>query len=107
VIAYKVLFVYSDGTSSTTYPSTSSNSPSLCAVALTLAVVDDQSLQQLSPAQVLALRSTLDGAVSGTRSVKADWETYLNGSAMSWTSYPKTMASGLKVFERYVTITGL
>ena len=109
VIDYRVLFVYADGTVNTTYPypppypSAFSSAPSLCAVALTLAVVDDNSLLQLSLSQVQALRTALDGAVSGTRSVKADWETYLNN--MNWTSYPKTTRAGLKVFERYVIIT--
>jgi len=104
VIDYRALFVYADGSVSTSYPSPSSSAPALSAVALTLAVMDDQTLLQLSPHQVTTLRSALDGQASGTRSIKADWEQYLSGSSMSWSSYPKATPAGLKVFERYVTI---
>ncbi len=108
VVDYKVLFVYADGTVSRLYTVSSTNP--LRAVGLTLAVVDDRTLKQLSAQQVQSLRSSLDGdvtdsAVTSNRSVKALWESYEN-SALNWSAYPKNLGEGLKIFELYVTVTG-
>jgi prepilin-type N-terminal cleavage/methylation domain-containing protein len=104
VIDYKPLFVYSDGTLSPTYTVITTNP--LHAVGLTLAVVDDRTLGQLTTTQIQALRTAFDGAATGTRSVKADWEDY-ERTSLTWSAYPKSLGAGLKVFEIYVNLTGL
>lgn len=108
VVSYKVVFVYADGTLSTTYTASTSNP--LRAVGLTLAVVDDRTLQLLQAGQVQSLRQTFDTAVTasalaGTRSVKAIWEECENGT-LNWNTYPKSLAVGLKIFEFYVNLPG-
>jgi prepilin-type N-terminal cleavage/methylation domain-containing protein len=105
VVDYKLLFVYANGTVSTTYTYSTTNP--LRAVGLTLLVVDDQTLKLLTTSEVTALRTAFDlpAVTTGTRSVKADWENYL-ATGMSWSSYPKSLGVGLKVFERYVPVTG-
>ncbi len=102
VVDFKVLFEQEDGTLSSTY-STSTTNPTR-AIGITLAVVDDQTMLVLSAAQATTLRAALDGAISQTRSVKADWEGYLNGGSMNWKSYPAGLGVGLKIFERYVIL---
>lgn len=104
VVCYKAVFVYADGGYLPTYVSNSSNP--LCAVGLTLAVVDDQTLKQLSMDQVLALRAALKESAAGTRSVKAEWEDYFRDSSV-WNSYPQSLKVGLKIFERYVILPTL
>ncbi len=99
VIGFKVLFIQADGTFSATYAPASAANPSR-SVGMTLAVVDDVALSQLSAAQVTKLRQTLDGAVSGTRSALADWQGCLR-TGVAWSAYPKSLADGLKIFERY------
>jgi hypothetical protein len=105
VIDYKLLFVYANGSVSTTYTYNTSNP--LRAVGLTLLVMDDQTLKLLTPTQITGLRTIFDSSTvtTGTRSVRADWENYL-ATGMSWSAYPKSMGVGLKVFERYVPVSG-
>ncbi len=103
VLDYKVLFIYADGTSSATYTASATNP--LRAVGFTLLVVDDKTLNLLSTTQIQTLRTQFDAAVTGTRSVKADWEKNL-ATSMVWSSYPKSLGLGLKIFERYVPVTG-
>lgn len=105
VVDYKLLFVYANGSVSTTYTPSTTNP--LRAVGLTLLVVDDQTLKLLTISQITALRATFDSSAvtTGTRSVKADWENYL-ATSMSWSSYPKSLGIGMKVFERYVPVSG-
>jgi prepilin-type N-terminal cleavage/methylation domain-containing protein len=102
MIDFKVLFVQEDGTLSSTYSSSVANPTR--AVGITLAVVDDQTMLVLTGTQVTALRTALDGAITQTRSVKTDWESYLNGASMNWKNYPTSLGVGLKVFERYVIL---
>jgi prepilin-type N-terminal cleavage/methylation domain-containing protein len=102
VLDFKTIFVYSDGTLTTSYTASSSNP--VRSVGLTLAVVDDQTIKHLTSAQISALRTGLDGAISGSCSVKSDWDAYLKSTSMNWTTYPRTLAVGLKIFERYVTL---
>ncbi len=105
MIDFKVLFMQKDGTLSATY-STSTTNPTK-AIGFTLAVVDDQTLVFLTAAnKVTTLQTALESAYSATptRDVKANWEDYLNGATMNWTSYPKSLGVGFKIFERYVIL---
>lgn len=102
VVGFAIRFLYKDGTSSMTY--TYSQENPLTAVGVALAVVDDKTVRQLSPGQLSNLRAALAGAVTGNVTVKADWDKYLNGS-LNWDNYPKSLAVGFKVFERYVYLT--
>ncbi|SDU05437.1 prepilin-type N-terminal cleavage/methylation domain-containing protein [Verrucomicrobium sp. GAS474] len=114
VIAYKAVFLYADGTLSSTYSAgtsspvsssgTSSANP-LCGVGLTLAVIDDQTLLQLNSAQFLGLRSLLEEGAHGTTSVKGDWEKMIKSGALN--GYPMGVKANLKIFERYVTLPTL
>ncbi len=98
VVGFRMLFLQQDGSLSDTY------NPALPAkgVAIGLAVIDDNTLRKLNDAEKLAsLQDVLKANVSGTNSVKADWDEYLQ-SDMSWESYPSDLGRGLKIFERYV-----
>ncbi len=102
VVGFQMAFVQADGTFSTIY-STNSANPTR-AVDVALAVVDDQTLHLLAASnKTTLLRTALKGAVTGTRSVRADWEDYLR-SGIQWSTYPKSLAIGLKIFERYVPL---
>lgn len=105
IVAFKLLFVYSNGTMSTVYtPSNQSlpNPVTLKAIGIAIAVVDDQAMDQLAAKnQIQALRTSLETATTGSKSVKTDWDTYLNGT-FNWNTYPKSLATGLRIFERYV-----
>lgn len=107
IVDYKVVFLYSDGTFNIIYDVTKTKL--LRAVALTIAVIDDQTLLQLDKSQQTAskmgmLQTALDNVSLGaSSSYKAAWENYL--STMDWTPYPKGFGSGLRIFERYVTVT--
>jgi hypothetical protein len=102
MVDFKVVFEQADGTLSSTY-STSTTNPTR-AVGITLAVVDDQTTLVLSASQIANLRAALNGATTQTRSVKADWESYLHGPGMNWKNYPSGLGTGLKIFERYVIL---
>ncbi|CAN5778870.1 hypothetical protein BH09VER1_BH09VER1_17500 [soil metagenome] len=105
VVAYQTLFVYADGTTSSNYPN---GTNALRALALTLAVVDDKTLDQLSTNQVQHLRDGFNASTGGANGVRAAWEKYLaTGSGPGWSSYPKSLGSNLKVFERYVLLPNL
>ena len=93
---------------STTYNPVGSANPTR-AIGLTLAVVDDQTLQALnnmapSQGEVANLRADLAvpaGTITG--SVKATWDQYLN-TQIAWKSYPQGLGIGFTVFERYVVL---
>jgi len=101
VVGFKIQFLYGDGSLSTNYVAT--NRPK--AVAVGLAVVDDRTLErmQAEPLKIASLRNGFASHASGTNSVKADWEEYMRNDII-WDSYPKSLATGLKVFERYVAL---
>jgi len=99
VVAFKILFLDSGGQLSTNY--SSANPPK--AFAIGLAVVDDNTLAKLSTSQISQLQSGFASGATGTNSLKADWESYLK-TGINWTNYPRSMGSGLKVFERYVIL---
>ncbi len=105
IIDFKFIFVQQDGTLSTTYNAPGASNPTR-AVGITLAVVDDQTMQVLNTSQVAALRSGLDGVVAGTTltgSVKSSWQQYLNNTLV-WKSYPNGLGVGFTIFERYVVL---
>jgi prepilin-type N-terminal cleavage/methylation domain-containing protein len=103
VLALQALFIGSNGTISTTYAPPSGANPTHC-IAIAIAVASDQSLLQLNSTQLSNLQKGFKNAVTGTRSVKADWESYLNGNSMNWKQYPQSLATDLKTFERYVLL---
>lgn len=105
IVGFQLLFVYASGTMSTAYPSpltTATNSDALNSVGISIAVVDDEAMKQLASAgKIQQLRNDLAGTINGTRSVKGDWDAYLQ-SSLDWKNYPRSLATGLKIFERYV-----
>ena len=98
VIAFEIVFILADGTLTPSYVSGGTNPAR--AVGITLAVVDDQTLKQLSAQQVSALRAGFGSAADGTRNVQGDWQRYL--ATLNWNSYPKNLGDSLRVFARYV-----
>jgi prepilin-type N-terminal cleavage/methylation domain-containing protein len=109
VVAFQVIFVQADGSFSTT-TFTPSHSASGTAnlnptrgIGVTLAVINDQAMKLLSTTQVTGLQTGFAGAVTGNRSVKADWEHYLNNT-ITWNTYPKNLGTGVGIFECYVSI---
>lgn len=105
IVGFKLLFIYASGLMTTAYPSPSATPTQpdpVNAIGISIAVVDDQALTQLvSAGKVETLRGALSGVITGNRSVKSDWDDYLQ-SGLNWGDYPKSLASGLKIFERYV-----
>jgi len=101
VVGFQIQFLYADGSISTNYDAT--NRPR--AASIGLAVIDDKTLERLQadPIKITALRNGFASRATGTNSVKADWENYLK-DGMNWDSYPPSLATGLKVFERYVSL---
>jgi hypothetical protein len=83
-----------------TYAMTSESNPTR-AIGISVAVIDDSTLKRLSADQVRSLQTAFRTKVSGTRSAAADWNDYLNAN---WNAYPKALATGVKVFERYVPL---
>ncbi len=110
VIAFEIIFIQSDGSFSTTYTPISTggvaNALPTRAVSVSLAVINDLTIKQLSPAQLTSLNTSLIGLIPATpvHSVKSYWDTYLNGGAMPWATYPKALGAGLATFERYIIL---
>lgn len=110
VIAFEIIFIQSDGSFSTTYTPISSagvaNATPTRAVSVSLAVIDDLTIQQLSSTQLTNLNTNLTNLIPATplHSVKSYWDTYLNGTTMPWSSYPKALGSSLATFERYIIL---
>ncbi len=110
VIAFEIMFIQSDGSLSTTYTSLSTggvaNALPTRAISVSLAVIDDQTIQQLSPTQLTSLNTALTNQIQTKPgiSVKANWDAYLNGGGMAWNTYPKALGSSLATFERYILL---
>ncbi len=102
VVGFQFSFRRMDGKVTTTYTGYDTNS--VIAVGITLAVVGDRVLQQLSSAELTRIKQLFAGAtpVSSTAisGVKAVWESQLTPSF--YETYPKDMATNLKIFERWV-----
>jgi len=101
VVGFTIQFVYPDGRLSTNYDA--ADRPR--AASIGLAVIDDKTLERLSetPAKIATLRNGFATSVSGTNSLKADWENHLK-TGVNWSDYPNNLATGLKIFERYVPL---
>ena len=101
VVGFTIQFVYPDGTLSTNYVAT--NRP--LAASIGLVVIDDKTLERLNdtPAKIASLRNGFASSISGTNSMKADWENHLK-NGVNWSDYPNNLATGLKIFERYVPL---
>jgi type II secretory pathway pseudopilin PulG len=98
IVGFQILFMQKDGTLSKVYDPVLSGK----GMAIGLAVVDDKTLDRLRDQGKLApLQAALAGTLSGTNSVKSDWDAYLK-TGLVWSNYPPDLARGLKVFERYV-----
>lgn len=99
VVGFKVLFLGTDGRLSSTYAPANG----LRGFSIGLAVVDKQTLKKLTSTQLGTLQSALQNQVTGTNSLKIEWENYL-ATGMDWSVYPQNMGSGFKIFERYVSL---
>lgn len=98
IVGFQILFMQKDGTLSRVYDPVLSGK----GLAIGLAVVDDKTLDRLRDAgKLAALQTALAGSLSGTNSMKSDWNNYLQ-SGLNWKDYPSSLGRGLKVFERYV-----
>jgi prepilin-type N-terminal cleavage/methylation domain-containing protein len=117
VIAFRIIFVQSDGSFSTTFtPLTTggvANATPTRALSVSLAIIDDLTIQQIpfssGTYNLTYLNSKLNAAVPATptQSVKAYWDAYLNGSAspsMPWSNFPKSLGGSLATFERYIVL---
>lgn len=102
VIDCEIVFRLANGTTVNVYPGYCPAN-TVTAVGIGLAVVDAQTMALLTSTQLNQLHKTLAGAVTGTTSIKADWDKELNSPLFNYASYPQSMRSGLKTFERYVT----
>ncbi|PAW76510.1 MAG: hypothetical protein B9S32_14785 [Verrucomicrobia bacterium Tous-C9LFEB] len=102
VVGFEAIFHFKDGTASRQY-TVSADNP-LRAISLNLAVIDDPCLKQLSSDQIRDLRQKLTTAAQSGIDVKSNWDGYLS-SQLDWTRYPKKLASGIKTYQRYVTLS--
>ncbi len=102
VVDFNLIFRLADGTSTSTYGGYSSNP--VTAVGIGLAVVDEQTMKVLqSTSKFGQLQTDLKSALTGTNSIKADWDAKL-ATPNYYNNYPKDLGPGLKTFERYVTV---
>lgn len=99
VLGFQVLFLGTNGSLTSTY----NPANGLRGFAVGLAVVDQRTLDKLSSAQISALQTDFLNKVSGTNSIRADWQHYMDAQ-LPWDSYPRDLGSGLKIFERYVPL---
>jgi len=99
VLGFRVLFIGTNGGLTSTYAPANG----LRGFSVGLAVVDGGTMKKLTSPQLDTLRAGLEGALSGTNSIRADWENHLQ-SGLNWQSYPKDLGSGLRIFERYVSL---
>ncbi|SDT88593.1 Verru_Chthon cassette protein C [Verrucomicrobium sp. GAS474] len=102
VVGLQIRFVMADGTTQSTYANTVDNP--LRAIGVTLAVVDDESLKRMTPAELLSLRGTLASAAPANYTVKEAWQKSLDGS-FDWAAYPASLRNGLQIFERFVYVS--
>lgn len=101
VVGFEVVFYYSNGSVTNQYSPTADNT--LRAVSINLAVIDDASLKVLNSDQIRSIRTQLTSLAQGRTDIKSCWDNYLN-QQFEWSKYPKTLGSGLKTYERYVTL---
>ncbi len=99
VLGFRVLFLGTNGSLTPTYNTTNG----LRGFAVGLAVVDQKTLEKLTSTQITTLQNDFLNKASGTNSIRADWQRYLD-SQIAWSSYPRDLARGIKIFERYVPL---
>lgn len=102
VVGFEAIFYFKDGTVSRQYTMSADNP--LRAISLNLAVIDDPCLKQLSAAQIRDLRQKLTTVAQSGTEIKSTWDGYIS-TQLDWTKYPKKLASGIKTYERYVTLS--
>jgi hypothetical protein len=98
VVGFRILFVQTNGGLTNAYDP--ANRPRGAAIGL--AFVDDNAIKKLTAAQLVGLREVFASHVSGTNSLKTDWEELLKNGGIAWANYPRDLGRGLKIFERYV-----
>jgi len=102
IVGFQFAFRRADGTVTTTYTGYNSANP-VVAVGVTIAVVGNQALTQLSNQNLSTLQQNLAGYVTGASSitsVKLLWDSKL--TAGFYASYPKVLGSNLETFERWI-----
>ncbi|PTX94978.1 hypothetical protein DB345_11785 [Spartobacteria bacterium LR76] len=99
VLGFRVFFLGTNGSLTSAYAA----SNGLRGFAVGLAVVDQKTLEKLSSDQITTLQSNFFNKASGTNSIRADWQHYMD-SQLPWDSYPRDLARGIKIFERYVPL---
>ena len=106
VVGFEFTFRRADGTVSTTYTGYNSANP-VVAVGVTIAVIGNQALTQLSPSNPTANPASIQASLSSyianaksITSVKALWDSQLTSSF--YAPYPKELRANLITFERWV-----
>jgi len=103
VVGFQLSFRRADGTVSTQYTGYNAANP-VVAVGVTLAVVGDQALAELTPSFLSQIQSTLTNntptATNNIPGVKTLWNANLTSAF--YDLYPKDLATNLKTFERWI-----
>jgi len=103
VVGFQLYFYRNDQSITNSYYGYQPSNP-VIAIGVALAVVDSRTLKVLNATGKLsALTNALatPAAVSGTNSVKADWDRYMN-SGTFFPNYPASLPAGMETFERRV-----
>lgn len=100
VVGFRLLFLQENGLLTEEYDPL--NKPK--GVAIGLAFVDDNSLKKLTSGQVSALQTAFANHITGSKSMKDEWDSFLASGGLDWSSYPADMGRSLKIFERYVLL---
>ncbi len=104
VVGFQLYFCHSDQSITNRYVGYEASNP-VIAVGVALAVVDSQALNLLNTSGKLNnLTQTLSSStvISGTNSVKAEWDIYMNSPGF-FQSYPVPLGPGMETFERRIT----
>ncbi len=103
VVGFQLSFRRADGTISTQYTGYNAANP-VVAVGITLAVIGDQALSELTSPLLSHIQSTLTNNTPNTTNnipgVKALWDANLTSAFYGL--YPKDLAINLKTFERWI-----
>ncbi len=104
VVGFQFSFRRSDGTVTTTYTGYNSTNP-VVAVGVTIAVVGEQALEELSVGNLSSIQNSLASAITNTSSitsVKAVWDQKTLPTIFATPGYAKDLATNLKTFERWI-----
>jgi hypothetical protein len=100
VVGFELLFLRSDGSLTNAYSGYQASNP-VVGLVVGLAVVDTPTLQFLNAQNKLStLEAGMATAITGTNSPKSEWDVAMTSTF--YQSYPESMRSGLKTFERSV-----